>query len=58
MKDARINSPVKDTALREKLWAQEVALESILAKLRTVVETGQLAEKSLLDRARDFLNIN
>ena len=58
LKDARINSPVKDTELREKLWAQEVALESILTKLRNVVETGQLAEKSLIEGVKEFFNIN
>ena len=58
LRDTRINSPVKDVELREKLWAQEVALESILQKLRTVIETGQLAEKSLLERVQDALHIN
>lgn len=58
LRDARINSPIKDTELRERLWAQEVALESILMKLRTVIETGQLAEKTLADKAREFFKIN
>jgi hypothetical protein len=58
LRDARINSPVKDVALREKLWAQEVALESILAKLRLVIETGMMAEKSLLEKAKDALGWN
>jgi hypothetical protein len=56
LKDARLNSPVKDVELREKLWAQEVALEAILSKLKTVIETGQMAEKTLADKVKELWN--
>ena len=61
--NARINSPVKDVEFREKLWAQEIALHSVLAKLKGYIETGLLAEEqikqaSLAERAKEFLGIN
>ena len=60
---ARINSPAKDVEFREKLWAQEVALHSILEKLRVYLETGELAQEqirqaSLAERAKQFFQIN
>ncbi len=63
LKAARLSSPVKDVDLREKLWAQEVALQAILSKLRTVVETGQLAaeqirQAGMLEKAKKFFRVN
>lgn len=58
---ARLNSAVTAVDLREKLWAQEQALEAILKHLKTHMESGQLAEeelrrKTLLEQAKDFFN--
>lgn len=61
--NARLNSPIKDVEFREKLWAQEVALHSVLEKLKGYMETGELAaeqirQASLAERAKEFFRIN
>lgn len=58
LRSARLSSGITSVELREKLWAQEVALHSILGQLRNHIESGQLAEKTLLERAQDFFNVN
>lgn len=63
LKHARMSSSIKDTEMREKLWAQEVALHSILQKLRSVMETGEMAaeqirQAGLLEKARKLFSIN
>lgn len=62
LKDARLNSSIKDTEMREKLWAQEVALHSIIRNLESVIDTGQLAEEqirqaSILDKAKKIFRV-
>lgn len=54
LKQARLNSGAVDVALREKLCAQELALHAILKNIQTHIETGQLAEKTLYDKAKEF----
>ena len=61
LKDARLNSAATAIDLREKLWAQELALEAVLKHIRTHIETGMLAEeelrrKSLLEDVKSFFN--
>lgn len=58
IESARVNSGATDVGLREKLWAQEVALHSVLGQLRNHIETGQLAERTLIQRAQELLKIN
>ena len=40
-------APLKDAELRERICAQIVALETILNALRTTIDTGKLAQKTL-----------
>lgn len=63
LKHARLSSSIKDAEFREKLWAQEVALHSIVAKLRSVIETGDLAseqirQQGLMEKAKKLFSIN
>lgn len=63
LKHARLGSSIKDTEMREKLWAQEVALHSIIAKLESVIETGQLAseqirQQGLMEKAKKLFSVN
>lgn len=63
LKHARLSSSIKDAEFREKLWAQEVALHSILAKLRSVIETGELAseqirQQGLMEKAKKLFRVN
>ena len=63
LKHARMSSAIKDTDLREKLWAQEVALHSILQKLRSVMETGELAQEQIrqagiIEKAKKLFRVN
>lgn len=59
LKQARLQSAATATDFREKVWAQELALDTILTKLRTHIETGQLAaeeirRKTLYEQAKEF----
>ena len=61
IRNARLNSTVKDVEFREKLYAQELALTSIVRNLQTFMESGQLAEeelrrRSMLDAAKELFN--
>ena len=44
-------SPIKDAELREKMCQQIIQLEAVVGYLRTVMETGKLAEATLKERA-------
>lgn len=60
LKHGRLNSSAKDVEFREKLYAQELALYSILEKLRTFMESGVLAEeeikrRTVAERLKDFI---
>lgn len=50
IKQGRLNSGATDTALREKLAAQELGLYAIVQKLKTHMETGILAEEEIRRR--------
>lgn len=54
IRSARLQSAASAVDLREKLWAQELALHTVLGNLRTHIETGELAKRTLLDRAKEF----
>lgn len=56
LKEGRLRAPATDNALRDKLWAQEVALYAIIQKLTTHIETGQLAQQTLLEKAKGIFN--
>lgn len=45
--DALKRTPLVDEKLREKICDHIVALDSVLKALRTLVDTGKLAEKQL-----------
>ena len=42
-----INSPVKDTEGREKIYMMKKMLNVLLVQLRSVMETGKLASKQI-----------
>ena len=42
-----INSPVRDTEGREKIYMMEKMLNVLLVQLRSVMETGKLASKQI-----------
>ena len=59
LKQARLQSAATATDFREKIWAQELALDTILQKLKTHIETGHLAaeeirRRTLMERAQEF----
>lgn len=59
LKQARLQSAATATDFREKIWAQELALDTIVQKLRTHIETGHLAaeeirRKGILEAAKSF----
>ena len=61
IRNARLNSSAKDVEFREKLYAQELALTSVIRNLQTFMESGQLAEeeirrRSMLDAAKELFN--
>ena len=56
MKSARVNSAATAVDLREKLWAQEVALYTVVRNIRTHIETGEMAQQTLAEKAREFFN--
>lgn len=47
------SSPARDIEGRESLWLQLKLLRLVRSKLETVVETGKVAQASLLQRARE-----
>ena len=58
LKHGRLQSAATAHDLREKLWAQELALFTIVNHLRTHIETGELAaetirRKGLAERIKD-----
>ena len=48
-------SPIKDAELREKLCQQLTQLEAVVGYIRSVMETGKLAEATLKQRAIEGL---
>lgn len=63
LKHARLSSSITAVDVREKIWAQEVALHAIISKLRSVIETGQLAseqmrQQGLLEKAKKLFSVN
>ena len=56
LKSARVNSAATVVDLREKLWAQEVALYTVVRNIRTHIETGEMAQQTLAEKAREFFN--
>jgi len=56
------NSPARDEAGREKLWAYLHLLRKVKAQLTSTLETGKLAQvelqhkQSLAERARGFIS--
>ena len=56
------NSPARDEAGREKLWAYLHLLRKVKTQLTSTLETGKLAQvelqhkQSLMDRARGFIS--
>ena len=42
-----INSPIRDTEGREKIYMMEKMLNVLLVQLRSVLETGKLASKQI-----------
>ena len=60
IKQGRLNSAATAVDLREKLADQERALYAIISKLKTHMETGELAKeeirrRSLAEKVQDFL---
>lgn len=49
-------SAIKDADFREKACQQYIALHAVIGNLRTVMETGKLAEASLKERLKKVVN--
>ena len=47
LKQEWINSPIRDTEGREKIYMMEKMLNVLLVQLRSVLETGKLASKQI-----------
>ena len=44
-----LNSPLRDTEAREKIFLMRKMLESLINEITSVMETGKLANKTLTD---------
>jgi hypothetical protein len=52
------NAGFTDTKTREKFALRYACLHDVLAALQSVIETGELAEQTLAQKVKGFLNIN
>lgn len=53
IRDKWTNSPARDVDGREALWTQLRLLQRVRAELQSVVETGKVAQATLLQKARE-----
>lgn len=50
-------SPARDVQARETLYLSQMLLKRLQAQLELVMQTGQMAKATLLQRARQALNV-
>jgi hypothetical protein len=48
---------LKDADLREKLCLSYTLLHQLRDQLQSIIDTGRMAEKSLMDKMRDRFNV-